>query len=101
MTTAAATSCTRLDHRASFLSNACHLAWMAKAIYAKHVKASWPLLEASYPRIVRFEHGRVFGIVAAVGDDVAIAFRGSDENREWIGALECGQVPWETGEDIE
>jgi len=87
----------RLDEGASALVNAYQLARVARAVYSTQLDASLPVVQATFPELTTFAHGRVFGIVAGNESDVLLAFRGTDENREWLAAFACGQVAWDKG----
>lgn len=91
------TSALTVDPTAPTLTNVYRLARTARAVYSRERSASWPLLESAYPQLIPFERERIYGAVAANETDLVLAFRGSDENREWLHAMACNQIPGPVG----
>lgn len=87
----------RVDAAMPAMVNLYRMAGVAQAMASTRFPNSLPLLEQAYQRVIPFERGRVFGMVASNDEDAVLAFRGSDANREWLAALSYGQIAGPTG----
>ena len=90
----------RLDPDASYLENAYHLARLARAAYPVNLHESHALRQAHSAEVaareerfslhIPIEHDRASGYVAANGEHIVVAFRGTREFDEWKNPVQPG-----------
>lgn len=73
------------------------LARVAKAVYTDQVHIDHPDVKEAFPQQIQFSKPPAYCLVAANDEHVVLAFRGRDEESEWLSALSYGQVDWGPG----
>lgn len=82
---------------AHYLRNAHTLARLARAAYFANPLEKYPELETQYTRMAQFRHGRISTLVVSNDTQTAIAFRGTDDDTDWLESMSYRQIPWITG----
>lgn len=82
-----------LDESAPYLRNAFHLARIARLVYAGDSHEAGPKVEVRFPELfpfrdafsdrLHFSRGRIEGLVACNDTHVVVAFRGTEQTRDW------------------
>ncbi len=87
----------RPDAGADRVVNAYRLARISKAIYHDDPAGSHPLFSDTFTIVRPFRWESVYGVVASSDSLAVVAFRGTDDNRDWLGALSAAQVRTPSG----
>jgi triacylglycerol lipase len=70
------------------------MARAALAVYFPNPAERVPAFTETYPHIATLQFHKYYAFVAWNDEAVVVAFRGNDEERQWIEALSYGQTRW-------
>ncbi|PCJ63670.1 MAG: hypothetical protein COA73_05185 [Candidatus Hydrogenedentota bacterium] len=87
----------QLDPSADVTHNACALAYLARAAYFRDPLEKYPAVARAYSHITQFERNRIRTLIVADDENVAVMFRGTDDNADWAETMTFKQIPWLTG----
>ena len=73
------------------------LARAAWAVYFEDPAQRAPAFTETYPELIALQYHKYYAFVAWSRDAVVVAFRGNDEERQWLEALSYGQASWIVG----
>lgn len=86
-----------LSTQANTMTNAYCLALVAEAVYYDNPTAEYPPFFGIFDRVLPILGNRIRGLVSVSDNHVALAFRGAQEDKEWLEALVFGQIELEVG----
>lgn len=79
------------------IDRVCELAHAALAAYAPHPHEAAERIAKDHPHVQIVRVGRYSAFVGWDNEETVVAFRGNDEERQWVEAMSYGQVAWYGG----